>query len=195
MNNYAETELREGTLFSKKYNDYYSSKKDALSESTYVFLEKNNLIVQTSSGKYSLTTLPDDDFPEFDSEEGLEVFEINGKNILSLINQTSFAMGNQEWRHFLNGLYVSFDDGKLTGVATDAHRLAITTLSTEFKNDQSVSGIIPRKSVFEIQKISAEEKSNISFSLGKNIVSIKSKSTPLSFNTFVTSLNTPPYTF
>ena len=43
MNNYAETELREGTLFSKKYNDYYSSKKDALSESTYVFLEKNNL--------------------------------------------------------------------------------------------------------------------------------------------------------
>lgn len=44
MNNYAETELREGTLFSKKYNDYYSSKKDALSESTYVFLEKNNLI-------------------------------------------------------------------------------------------------------------------------------------------------------
>ena len=24
MNNYAETELREGTLFSKKYNDYYS---------------------------------------------------------------------------------------------------------------------------------------------------------------------------
>ena len=44
MNNYAETELREGTLFSKKYNDYYFSKKDALSESTYVFLEKNNLI-------------------------------------------------------------------------------------------------------------------------------------------------------
>ena len=43
MNNYAETELREGTLFSKKYNDYYSSKKDALSESTYVFVEKNNL--------------------------------------------------------------------------------------------------------------------------------------------------------
>ena len=46
MNNYAETELREGTLFSKKYNDYYSSKKDALSESTYVFLEKNNLKIE-----------------------------------------------------------------------------------------------------------------------------------------------------
>ena len=38
-------------------------------------------------------------------------------------------MGNQDWRHYLNGLYMMIDDKVITTVATDAHRLAMATSS------------------------------------------------------------------
>ena len=84
----------------------------------------DNLKIETSSGKYNLSTLPSEDFPVFEKEEGGNTVNITGPNLKALIYKTSFAMGNQDWRHYLNGLYISVEDNNITSVATDAHRLA-----------------------------------------------------------------------
>ena len=39
-------------------------------------------------------------------------------------------MGNQDWRHYLNGLYLSINNGEITAVTTDAHRLAVASIDT-----------------------------------------------------------------
>ena len=73
----------------------------------HFFLDGDNLKIETSSGKYNLSTLPSEDFPVFEKEEGGNTVNITGPNLKALIYKTSFAMGNQDWRHYLNGLYLS----------------------------------------------------------------------------------------
>ena len=64
-----------------------------------------------------------DDFPIFD-EDLEDRMKIDSEKLLGLVNSTSFSMGYQDARHFLNGLYIEFTKNKVTAVATDGHRLA-----------------------------------------------------------------------
>ena len=95
----------------------------------HFYLDGDNLKIETDIGKYNLSTLPSEDFPIFESENTTSQVNISPKNLKNLISKTSFAMGNQDWRHYLNGLFISIDDKIITTVATDAHRLALASLS------------------------------------------------------------------
>ena len=138
----------------------------------HFFLDGDNLRIETSSGKYSLSTMPSQDFPVFEKEEGGNPVNIKGSNLKSLIYKTSFAMGNQDWRHYLNGLYISVEDNVITSVATDAHRLALAkTPLNEGVSDQ-ITGIVPRKSINEIGKIVSDTNDNILLQLTQNSINV-----------------------
>ena len=119
----------------------------------HIYLDGESLKIETASGKYNLATLPSEDFPVFDQEEVSSPINITSKNLKRLITKTSFAMGNQDWRHYLNGLYLSIEDTSITSVATDAHRLATASLSLNEAVSESISGIVPRKAINEIAKL------------------------------------------
>jgi DNA polymerase-3 subunit beta len=127
--------------------------------------------------------LPSEDFPVFDQEEASSPINITSKNLKRLITKTSFAMGNQDWRHYLNGLYLSVEDTYITSVATDAHRLATASLSLNESVSESISGIVPRKAINEIAKLVSEEGDNIILSLGSNSIKVVSGGT-----TFISKL-------
>ena len=91
----------------------------------------------------------------FDIDSGDSPLVIPAKDLRELIRNTSFAMGNQDWRHYLNGLYLSINGGEITAVTTDAHRLAVANLPTQ--SEHSFSGIIPRKSINEMAKFLSDE--------------------------------------
>ena len=95
----------------------------------HFFLDGDNLKIETESGKYNLSTLPSEDFPVFEIEDTQSQINISSQNLKNLITKTSFAMGNHDWSHYLNGLYMMIDDKVITTVATDAHRLAMATSS------------------------------------------------------------------
>tara|TARA_B100000989_G_scaffold81864_1_gene58512 strand:- start:987 stop:2084 length:1098 start_codon:yes stop_codon:yes gene_type:complete len=118
-------------------------------------LISDKLNIKTKNGKYSLSTLPSADFPIFDIDSGDMPLIIPAKDLLGLIKNTSFAMGNQDWRHYLNGLYISISDGQITAVSTDAHRLAVANIPIH--SDHSFSGIIPRKSINEMAKFLSDQ--------------------------------------
>ena len=136
----------------------------------HIYLDGESLKIETASGKYNLATLPSEDFPVFDQEEVSSPINITSKNLKRLITKTSFAMGNQDWRHYLNGLYLSIEDTSITSVATDAHRLATASLSLNEAVSESISGIVPRKAINEIAKLVNEEGDNIILSLGSNSI-------------------------
>jgi DNA polymerase-3 subunit beta len=149
----------------------------------HFFLDGDNLKIETDSGKYNLSTLPSEDFPVFELEDTQSQINISSQNLKNLIIKTSFAMGNQDWRHYLNGLYMVIDDKVITTVATDAHRLAMATSSLNEASSESTSGIVPRKSINEIGKLVGDESENIVIQLGQTSIAAN-----VSGTTFVSKL-------
>ena len=142
-----------------------------------IFLNGDKLSVESGSGKYSISTLPSEDFPVFDVVSENKEFTILGSVLRNLISKTSFAMGNQDWRHYLNGMYLNIEDKNITAVTTDAHRLAISTNSTSTSVSSEISGIIPRKSINEIGKLLSDSSEEVTLSLGSNTIMLKTDST------------------
>ena len=149
----------------------------------HFYLDGDNLKIETESGKYNLSTLPSEDFPVFDTEDTQSQINISSQNLKNLITKTSFAMGNQDWRHYLNGLYMMIDDKVITTVATDAHRLAMATSILNEASSESISGIVPRKSINEIGKLVADESENVVIQLGQTSIAAN-----VSGTTFVSKL-------
>ena len=149
----------------------------------HFFLDGDNLKIETESGKYNLSTLPSEDFPVFETEDAQSQINISSQNLKNLITKTSFAMGNQDWRHYLNGLYMMIDDKVITTVATDAHRLAMATSSLNEASSESTSGIVPRKSINEIGKLVGDESENVVIQLGQTSIAAN-----VSGTTFVSKL-------
>ena len=149
----------------------------------HFYLDGDNLKIETESGKYNLSTLPSEDFPVFESEDTQSQINVSSQNLKNLITKTSFAMGNQDWRHYLNGLYMMIDDKVITTVATDAHRLAMATSSLNEASSESTSGIVPRKSINEIGKLVGDESENVVIQLGQTSITAN-----VSGTTFVSKL-------
>ncbi len=149
----------------------------------HFYLDGDNLKIETESGKYNLSTLPSEDFPVFETEDTQSQINISSHNLKNLITKTSFAMGNQDWRHYLNGLYMMIDDKVITTVATDAHRLAMATSSLNEASSESTSGIVPRKSINEIGKLVGDESENVVIQLGQTSIAAN-----VSGTTFVSKL-------
>ena len=143
----------------------------------HFYLDGDNLNIETSSGKYNLSTLPSEDFPVFEIEDTESQINISSVNLNMLITKTSFAMGNQDWRHYLNGLFVSIDDKNITTVATDAHRLALASTTLNEASSESTSGIVPRKSINEIGKIAGDNSDNVVVKISQTSVSVESSGT------------------
>ncbi len=149
----------------------------------HFYLDGDNLKIETESGKYNLSTLPSEEFPVFEIEETQSQINISSQNLKNLITKTSFAMGNQDWRHYLNGLYMMIDDKVITTVATDAHRLAMATSSLNEASSESTNGIVPRKSINEIGKLVGDESENVVIQLGQTSIAVN-----VSGTTFVSKL-------
>jgi len=94
---------------------------------------------------------------------------IPSKIINGLINRTIFAITQEESRYALNGALLSYGDGKLQMVATDGHRLALTSANVEAgKHKENVKVIIPKKALTELAKLTAGSEDELEFSMDEN---------------------------
>ncbi len=125
----------------------------------------SSVFVLFGESKFSLPTLPVDDFPMMDAQK-LEVsLELESNDFKNLINNCKFCMGLDESRQYLNGIYLHSSEKAISTVSTDGHRLAKCTIGNN--QVQSFEGIIiPKKTVSEISKIAEDfdEKVLLSFS-------------------------------
>ena len=91
---------------------------DALVDLT---LADNTLTVKAGRSRFSLQTLPADDFPNFTQGNYTAEFEAD---LAALFEPVKFAISTEETRYYLNGIYLVGTADKLTAVATDGHRLS-----------------------------------------------------------------------
>ncbi len=130
----------------------------ALPNDSFVLLEMVNerLTIKSKRSRFELATLPADEFPILDDIPINQEFNIPENKLKQLFDHVSFSMANQDVRYYLNGLLLDFNSSNLTVVATDGHRLAISTLNSEFvetKSTDKLSIIVPRKGILELSRL------------------------------------------
>lgn len=132
-----------------------------------VFVEAgdNNQAKITSGGSlFKIMGISTEEFPPLPTFENRHVFELTQDEIVNMLKSVSYGQSTDENRYILNGVYFNFADDKLTLVATDGRRLALTALETDITEDNAGSLILPAKTVAELERLLGKgEKVKIAF--------------------------------
>ena len=121
---------------------------------------QNKLTLQGGKSRFTLQTLPADDFPLVNEAVDFgPAFSVPQKTLKSLINQVHFAMAVHDIRYYLNGILFVAEGKQLTLVATDGHRLGLaqSQLETDIPKQEV---ILPRKTVLELQRLLKDKDKN-----------------------------------
>ena len=119
---------------------------------------QNKLILKGGKSRFTLQTLPAEDFPLVQEAASFgPAFSVPQKVLKDLLNQVSFAMAVHDIRYYLNGILFVAEGKQLSLVATDGHRLAFSsaTLDVEVPKQEV---ILPRKTVLELQRLLSSDK-------------------------------------
>jgi len=116
-------------------------------------LEKNNLAVRAGESYFLLNTLPAQDFPDLEVSDYPVQFSCKQKQFKNLLSKTYFAMGQQDVRNYLNGVFLDIKDRAIKCVAADGHRLALASIQDDGIGDATARLILPRKSVLELIRL------------------------------------------
>ena len=129
----------------------------------------SRLGVQFGKSKFSLATLPIEDYPETQSGEVLETIEITQTDLAEMIAHTLFAVSQEDVRHYLKGALFVAQGGGLRVVATDGHRLALNEKATLSEADFEC--IVPRKALLELKRALSPTDEVVRIGFGSGLVS------------------------
>ncbi|KTW00736.1 DNA polymerase III subunit beta [Sphingomonas yabuuchiae] len=130
---------------------------------------EGRMTIVAGRARFSLGTLPRDDFPVIAEGELPTQFELSVELLKQIIDKTRFAISTEETRYYLNGifLHVAEDNGQpvLKAAATDGHRLARVTIERPNGAEGMPDVIVPRKCVGELRKLLDEVDGSVGVSL------------------------------
>ena len=147
----------------------------ALPDGSRVTVSQNGekVTVQAGRSRFTLATLPANDFPAVDEAEATERIDVPEAGLKELIERTAFAMAQQDVRYYLNGLLFDLREQTLRCVATDGHRLALCEAALEKAVSTKRQIIIPRKGVTELQRLLEGGDRSLELELGRSHIRVK----------------------
>ena len=131
---------------------------------------EGRMTIVAGRARFSLGTLPRDDFPVIAEGELPTQFELPAETLKQIIDKTRFAISTEETRYYLNGIFLHVAGGEgsepvLKAAATDGHRLARVTLPRPEGAENMPDVIVPRKCVAELRKLLDEVDGSVGVSL------------------------------
>lgn len=147
-------------------------KSEDETELTFSFAEEGQATIVAGRSRFVLATLPTDEFPQIELEEGDIAIAIQQGLLKALLEKTAFAMAQQDIRYYLNGLLLEAQPDRLRAVATDGHRLAWaeTELALPVKEVQQL--IIPRKGALELSKLLMDSDAEAAIRMTENHICV-----------------------
>ncbi len=159
----AAAEARSLTVGARKLLDILR----ALPDNAEVTLQQQDkrLVVKAGKSRFTLQTLPAEDFPRL-AKPAAEAarFSLGQKALRKVLGLVQYAMAQQDIRYYLNGLLMVVEDRSLKLVATDGHRLAFAMLKLDADLPRQ-EVIVPRKTVLELSKLLADSDEEVNVEL------------------------------
>jgi len=135
-------------------------------------VDSDRAIIRCGRTRFTLMTLPADDFPTVNTEEATHEFFLPQSVMKNLLEKTQFAMALQDVRFYLNGLLIEVSPHQIRAVATDGHRLAMCTVAHKFAVEAPLQVIVPRKGVLELSRLLSNVDEDISLTLSRNFIRV-----------------------
>ncbi len=126
---------------------------------------EGRMTIVAGRARFSLGTLPRDDFPVIAEGELPTQFELPAETLKQIIDKTRFAISTEETRYYLNGIFLHVAEGVLKAAATDGHRLARVTVDQPEGASGMPDVIVPRKCIAELRKLLDEVDGSVGVSL------------------------------
>lgn len=126
--------------------------------------------ITSENTEFMINGLDAGNYPRLPDISTDSAFNISGKAFREIINETVFAVANQESRPTLNGVNFNFRKDAIKAVATDSHRLAQRTISLEDGPNTEANLVIPGNSLVELSRIIGERDPEITVNPGDNQV-------------------------
>ena len=119
-------------------------------------VNESKINLESDKSSFNLNCLKASEFPLTDSDFNENMFVLNSKKLLKLLNKCKSSISNDETRHYLSGIFfhINETDNKkfLTAVATDSHRMAISkTLLLDDINFEPI--ILPKKTIYQLSSL------------------------------------------
>jgi DNA polymerase III subunit beta len=115
---------------------------------------------------FRLRSISSDKYPEIQLAPQESYFEFPQAELIEMINQTVFAVSDDETRYFMNGVYLENREGDLVMVATDGRRLSLikSRIGHSIPDFQPI--IIPPKVLNLIRRLASGE-GNLRLAVGE----------------------------
>lgn len=157
-------------------------------------IDAGKVIASVGRSKFTLPTLPADDFPLLTVGDTPHQFEVAAFDLAAMFDATSVAMSKDETRYYLNGVFLhaavraaAENPGEeplmvLRAAATDGHRLARFDVNQPDGSGALEGIIVPRKTIsvlavvldeFEGEVGVSASASKIEFDLGDRVLTSK----------------------
>ena len=165
----------------------------ALPEKSSIHIKKegDKAVLRAGKSRFTLLTLPPDDFPSIETTQWELELKLPQKEIKGLLERTHFCMAQQDVRYYLNGLLLEFEGKRLRAVATDGHRMAISEMDVPRDSKDLRQMIIPRKGVHEIIRLLDDAEDDIELRVGTN--HLQAQTNRLTFTTKLIDGRFPDY--
>ncbi|NLA15506.1 MAG: DNA polymerase III subunit beta [Bacteroidales bacterium] len=132
---------------------------------TLEFNKEQNIIEFTwATGKFQVPGFPAEDYPVVSQPEGIHSITFSPEILLEGINRTLYAVGDEELRPVMNGIFFDLKADAANMVASDSHKLVCYT-RTDIKAAEDTSFILPKKpaNVLKSLLVKIEEDITISY--------------------------------
>ncbi len=159
-------------------------------------LKENKLILKAKKSRFTLITLPAENFPNLDPMSVTSEFTLSQRDLKFVIDSTQFSMANQDVRYYLNGLLFEVFNNELRTIATDGHRLAFSYIDglsnlINIPKDTTQQLIVPRKAITELNRLLSDSDLLLNVSISTSHLNINFEN--LAFTTKLIDGRFPDY--
>ncbi|MBM3878343.1 MAG: DNA polymerase III subunit beta [Verrucomicrobia bacterium] len=115
--------------------------------------ERNLCTLQSGGSFFRIHGLAADDFPPVPELGERKKVVVPQAKLKGMLRRTAFAASTDETRYVLNGLLFSLKEHKITMVATDGRRLALTDEEVDVDPENQAEYIVPTKAINELNRL------------------------------------------
>lgn len=132
-----------------------------------------NVNVKCGKSEFNFIGISPDDYPEMPDVSGQSEIELPQKILKSMINQTIFAVSDNDVRPIYTGTLFEIEGDTLTLVSIDGYRLAKRTETLENAGFESGSFVVPGSALSDIERICIDSDDKVSISVGAKHISFR----------------------